>query len=303
MSLQNIAATPVSVNYFLSRDCNYHCSYCFHTPTTSFILDLDDAKRGMFLLRNSGMRKITFTGGEPFLHAYTRLGPLAEYCKFDLGLECVSVISNGSLIDKQWMNRYAKAIDILGLSCDSFFESTNRILGRGDGSIVRRVYQLAVLCRDLRIQFKLNTVVNAKNWQEDMNIELTRIKPFRWKCFQLLLIAGENSGGDVDLKDARPLAITNAQFASFLERHKSQPSLIAEDNENMRTSYLLLDENMRFLNCSGGQKQPTKSILEVGVLSAMQESGFDVDLFLRRGGLCELNAAKSHYRTGNDDQC
>jgi radical S-adenosyl methionine domain-containing protein 2 len=53
----------------------------------------------------------------------------------------------------------------------------------------------------------------------------------------------------------------------------------------MRTSYLLLDEYMRFLDCSGGSKTPSKSILEVGVEEALKASGFNEDLFHQRGGV------------------
>lgn len=42
---------PISVNYFPSRDCNYGCGFCFHTNTSGYILSLDEAKRGLRLLK------------------------------------------------------------------------------------------------------------------------------------------------------------------------------------------------------------------------------------------------------------
>ena len=41
---------------------------------------------------------------------------------------------------------------------------------------------------------------------------------------------------------------------------------------------------MRFLDCRGGAKVPSKSILDVGVESAINASGFDEKMFLKRGG-------------------
>lgn len=41
---------------------------------------------------------------------------------------------------------------------------------------------------------------------------------------------------------------------------------------------------MRFLNCRNGRKEPSKSILDVGVEAAIKFSGFDEKMFLRRGG-------------------
>ena len=58
---------PISVNYHFTRKCNLKCGFCFHTSKTSFILSLEEAKRGLKLLKESGMKKINFAGGEPFL--------------------------------------------------------------------------------------------------------------------------------------------------------------------------------------------------------------------------------------------
>lgn len=57
----------------------------------------------------------------------------------------------------------------------------------------------------------------------------------------------------------------------------------------MRDSYLVLDEKMRFLDCSGGKKIPSESILEVGVEKAFANSGFKKELFDLRGGIYEWN--------------
>lgn len=47
-------AVPLSVNYHFTRQCNYACGFCFHTAKTSFVLPLEDAKRGLLLLKNAG---------------------------------------------------------------------------------------------------------------------------------------------------------------------------------------------------------------------------------------------------------
>lgn len=41
---------------------------------------------------------------------------------------------------------------------------------------------------------------------------------------------------------------------------------------------------MRFLDCREGRKDPSKSILDVGVKEAICFSGFDEKMFLKRGG-------------------
>ena len=96
-----------------------------------------------------------------------------------------------------------------------------------------------------------------------MNDNIEHLAPFRWKVrlgqyltssttnanyqvFKVLLLASENDGKENGaLRDARDLLITQQQFEAFLTRHASQNSLVPEDNDAMRDSYLLLDEEMR----------------------------------------------------------
>lgn len=175
----------------------------------------------------------------------------------------------------------------MGVSCDSFDDDTNLKIGRSDhgkGIHKNKVYQVAEWCRDRGIMFKLNTVVNRYNREEDMNEEVARIAPFRWKVFQVLLLEGENIGPDA-IRDATDLVITDDEFKAFLERHKSQDCLVPEDNNAMENSYLLLDEEMRFLNCTGGKKIPGRSILTAGVQAALDDAGWETETFVARGGI------------------
>lgn len=45
---------PRSVNYHFTRQCNYECGFCFHTAKTSFVLPIEEAKKGLQLLRDAG---------------------------------------------------------------------------------------------------------------------------------------------------------------------------------------------------------------------------------------------------------
>lgn len=120
---------PLSVNYFFHRKCNYQCKFCFHTAKTSDCLPLAKAKQGLFLLSMEGMKKINFSGGEPFLKA-TYLGELVKYCKVELKCESVTIVSNGSMIKEEWFQKYGQYLDIIAISCDSFNEQTLRDIGR-----------------------------------------------------------------------------------------------------------------------------------------------------------------------------
>lgn len=281
---------PLSVNYHFTRQCNYSCGFCFHTAITSFVLPLDEAKRGLTLLAAAGMKKLNFSGGEPFIKDGGRfMGELIRHCKTDLGWAgiSVSIVSNGSLIRESWMRRYGEHVDMLAVSCDSFDADINHAIGRRQGARtdhVAKLYEVREWCSQYKIAFKVNTVVNVHNVDENFAEHIDRLRPVRWKVFQCLLLEGENAGPDA-LRDASRFYITDDQFDQFLRRHADVCAMVPESNSRMRDSYLILDEYMRFLNCRNGKKEPSASLLDVGVRDALRGSGFDEQAFRERGGI------------------
>ncbi|EPQ08443.1 Radical S-adenosyl methionine domain-containing protein 2 [Myotis brandtii] len=344
------------------------------------------------------MEKVNFSGGEPFLQDRGEyLGRLVRFCKQELGLPSVSIVSNGSLIRERWFVKYGQYLDILAISCDSFNEDVNVLIGRGQGRLnhvenlrklrrwcreyrvafkinsvinrfnvdedmrahiqelnpvrwkvsasgsptvpphrvggnsfgevemyldilaiscdsfnedvnvligrgqgrlnhVENLRKLRRWCREYRVAFKINSVINRFNVDEDMRAHIQELNPVRWKVFQCLLIDGENAGEGA-LREAERFVISKEEFQGFLDRHRGVPCLVPECNDKMKDSYLILDEYvsvphgharsrqaMRFLNCREGRKDPSRSILDVGVQEAIKFSGFDEESFLKRGG-------------------
>ncbi|EUC27297.1 hypothetical protein COCCADRAFT_112096 [Bipolaris zeicola 26-R-13] len=120
---------PVAVNYHFTRRCNKTCGFCFHTATSSFMESSDRAKKGLLLLKEAGMRKLNFAGGEPFLYPKF-LAEMVVFCKDELQLESVSIVTNGSLVKESFFRQCGSKIDILAVSCDSFNESTSKMARR-----------------------------------------------------------------------------------------------------------------------------------------------------------------------------
>jgi radical S-adenosyl methionine domain-containing protein 2 len=188
---------------------------------------------GLKLLREAGMRKINFAGGEPFLYP-KRLGRLVEFCKKDLGMESVSILTNEGRVTKRFLSRFGRYIDIIDMSCDSFREDVNVKTGRGRGSHLRNVLHLSRLCRQYGIKFKVNTVVSKFNFEEDMNKYISEIDPFQWNCFQVLIIEGENNP-DSTQRNAAPFAITGEEFGKFCQVHSHHKCFVAEPNNVMKS--------------------------------------------------------------------
>lgn len=114
--------------------------------------------------------------------------------------------------------------------------------------------------------FKLNSVINTFNVDEDMTESITQLGPVRWKVtserecavrlhcgrldthkhspplnvlqvFQCLLIDGENAGEEA-LREAERFVISEQQFQEFLDRHSSVSCLVPESNEKVGWSDL-----------------------------------------------------------------
>ena len=81
-------------------------------------------------------------------------------------------------------------LDILAVSCDSFNEETNRLIGRYQygKEHLRCLQNVRDWCRKYHVAFKINTVVNAYNVNEDMTQNIQKLAPIRWKVRRILTI-------------------------------------------------------------------------------------------------------------------
>jgi radical S-adenosyl methionine domain-containing protein 2 len=267
-----------SVNFHLYKPCNEHCVFCFATfRDVEGQLPLDDVRRVVGELRNAGVGKINFAGGEPTL--YRGIGAVIEHAK-TLGLT-TSIVTNGARLVRL-LEGHAGALDWVGLSADSSVESVQHGLGRGRGDHVARTIAHADLARRAGVRVKLNTVVTAATWREDMSAFVGRVAPERWKVFQVLPMRGQNDGR------VEPLLITSEQFATFVGRHQplaaSGMAPIVEDNDAMRGSYAMIDPLGRFFGNATGEHVYSEPILEVGVAAALSQVGFSKEKFEERGG-------------------
>ena len=270
---------PVAINYHLYKPCNLRCHFCFATfRDVQGQLSLADARALIERLWDAGAEKLNFAGGEPTLHPH-----IAELVRHAKAVGFVtSIVTNGARLD-QLISGVGDALDWVALSVDSAREETQRLLGRGKGTHVAQAVLLADRCRNQRIGLKLNTVITALNWQEDMSDFVRRFAPARWKVFQVLRVVGQNDG------TVEPLLITAPQFESFVVRHAQLDAEgfapVPEDNDAMTDSYAMIDPLGRFFGNSGGVQSYSRPILDVGVRRGLAEIGYDDDKFEARGGL------------------
>lgn len=93
-----------SVNFHISRKCNYACKFCFHTDKTSFVLQLAQQLRAVDRLRGAGVAKLNIAGGEPFLYP-DALGQLIQHAK---GLGMYTSVRGAAATRCGWPRRWRR---------------------------------------------------------------------------------------------------------------------------------------------------------------------------------------------------
>lgn len=270
---------PIAVNFHLWRPCDSACEFCFATfEDVRGHLRAEDAVRLIRVLREAGTEKLNFAGGEPTLCPHL---PSVLRESREVGL-VTSIISNGFAL-RELIERQAGDLDWVGLSVDSAREDVQYALGRGRGDHVARTIELFDVIHARGLRAKLNTVVTARTWEEDMSAFVRRVRPDRWKAFQVLPVGGQND------RKVEPLLITAKQFRAFVDRHALLHELglgpIVEDNDAMTASYVMVDPLGRFFSNASGRHVYSAPILEVGVESALAQIAWDRTKFVERGGL------------------
>nr|WP_285817032.1 viperin family antiviral radical SAM protein [Janthinobacterium kumbetense] len=295
------------VNWHVTEVCNYGCRYCYAKwedggSTQELIHDSSAVKAlveevGRFFKPGNsnnplwpGMRwaslRLNLAGGEPLLYAEKALDVILHARR--LGLE-TSVISNGSRLTPALMQALAPHLAILGLSLDSSEEKTNLGIGRVDRQLrtlsMPELVDMIALGRQInpRLRLKINTVVNALNWQEDMSKLIGRLAPEKWKILRMLP------------KITDDLSLSDAQFDTFVRRHANlDHGVRVEDNADMTESYLMIDPYGRFFQNKPGEKgyQYSDAILDVGAARAFSQVNVSTRKFCSRyaGELGELQA-------------
>ncbi len=286
------------INWHLTEACNYACDFCYAkwvTPkerelihdsarTRSLLAQLFEFFRPSTNVRLAADEKpwtsvrLNLAGGEPLLYREETLA-IVNFAR-DLGFE-VSMITNGSLLDRTLLEGLSPKLSLLGISVDSGQEQVNRGIGRADKRTHHTLGIDAVEASFLnarefnpRLHLKINTVVNGLNWQEDMTHVIRRLAPGKWKVLQMLPVQNSN------------LAVSDAQFHAFVKRHSSLGDIMSvEDNESMTESYIMIDPLGRFFqNTTVGQSRYRYShpIWQTSVQEAFAELRWSESKFLSR---------------------
>ncbi|MCC5924345.1 MAG: viperin family antiviral radical SAM protein, partial [Crocinitomicaceae bacterium] len=269
--------------------CNMRCKFCFagfkdvkQSILPKGHLPKEQAIQVVQQLADLGFEKITFAGGEPTLCSWlSDLIAIAKQAELT-----TMIVTNGSKLNEKFLLDNQKHLDWIAISVDSLKNETNAAIGRaisGKTSLHSDYYfDLADKIKQYGYGFKVNTVVNRKNFDENMSDFIRYSKPKRWKIFQVLPMVGQNDQ-HIDY-----FKITDKQFQHFLKNHSdlhNLTALVPENNSQMKGSYAMVDPAGRFYDNVKGTHNYSRPILEIGAEQAIREVNYDFEKFILRDGL------------------
>jgi radical S-adenosyl methionine domain-containing protein 2 len=265
-----------TINLHVWARCNLRCTYCYgRFPSRPPHLDASAWCKVIDLLAAEGVRRLTFSGGEPTLHP--GFGQMLRHAR-ESGLQ-TSVVTNGVRLASE----HVAVLDVVAVTVDSADHSTLERLGRGVGYLdtALRVADL-VHANRRRSRLKVNTVVTQLNAAEDLTALIRRLRPFKWKPLQFVRVVGENDDS------AEALAVDDGVFADFVERHAALAPeiwLAPESARTIQTTYVMVDPIGRLFQHSPAGHRVSLPLLDVGLRAALEQvGGYDREAFVARGG-------------------
>ena len=295
---------PKAVNWHCEAYCNYNCKFCYARFETQRTLPRLSEEEGFDIIKklvDAGVEKINFVGGEPMLHRHISTW-IVEAKRMGL---TTSIVSNGTKMSRDWLGKMRPHLDWLGLSIDASNDQLHVAIGRGKKEDLKNSQSNHLLecleiienAKELGYGIKLNTVVTRENLDDDMIDIVLKIRPTRWKIFQVLMIEGENDD------HVEPLLISEKEFEEYVNRHReglahvSKIQIVSEDNETMLGTYAMIDAQGRFYtNAEGRYLYSEAGIHEIGFSKAWSQisSGFCEERFTQRDGYWEWKPPSSN---------
>lgn len=298
------------INLHILETCNFKCRQCFSKFGTEKLLPVKDWEKIVDnCIAGADVAEFNIAGGEPML--YPGLMELVQYIR-DKGVK-VSLITNGSMMDEEWIKNYAVMYETIGFSVDSINDETNRKIGRCDrnGKTIPagRIVELCGLIRKYApgCRIKINTVVSALNKDEVMSDFIDEIAADRWKILRMKPFQYGNFS-NLDIQ------VSNEEFEEFVERNREKNKEKMEKQEekeagkevragaeagmetarrkivvepDMKASYVLIDSNGCLLDNAVDEMTP------VAVCDCLREDFAD--------GLRRLTLDRERYEARYSD--
>lgn len=233
---------PNSICWNITSRCNDDCAFCYRELDCKE-LPFEEQKTVIDQVARSGVRKLTFAGGEPLL--VPKIHELITYGK-QKGL-MVSLTTNAVLLENRVEEcRFLfQTLDWLTLSLDGPDERVQAEMGRAPKQVerVKTVLGYAMKGSERKCRIKINTVVSRVN-QKAMIAMADLIKTYpvdRWKLFQFTPVRGNA------VRAQKRYQITDQEFRQVAADVQNQIGnkliLSLSDRVNIESAYFVIFPN------------------------------------------------------------
>ena len=265
----------LTVNWHFTQRCNMQCTYCFvskcqEVQKKAYDIILEKLK--------DQFTRVNFVGGEPTTspHLLALMKDARGY-----GLK-TTIVTNGYRMakDPEFAEKILRSVDMVGISIDSLNPDTNLRIGRCQNGEPLSADEYISLCKkvkDCGIPLKINTVVSRDNLDEDFTAFYKAVQPDRIKLFQVL------APNLPTKRDYTESLISKSEYDAFVARHRRKGfKVVAEDNEHMLGSYIMLNSGGCFEDNVHGRR--SRSLIDpyVTVESALAEVSVDMEKYMYR---------------------
>ena len=275
-----------TINYHLIKPCNMRCRHCFSDfgEIKLSSLSYEDAESIIDEIASiKSFKKINFSGGEPTM--FKGIEKLIKHAK-EKGLE-TSIVTNGhNLIhSKTLFNSIFDSLDLIAFSIDSFDENLNIEIGRSVNNKTLTFEDFKMLsdkCHQKGVKIKINTVVTKLNSNAFLADKIIQLRPIRWKVLKMLPLESQNNKAF----DIHP---NEVEFKTFVTNNveiaiENNIKVVTEENYEMTGSYLMISPDGKFFNNIESEHNYSESILEVGIVKALQQTPLLREVFYKRDG-------------------
>ena len=226
----------LKLNLHILEKCNHHCGFCFGKYHLNQFMNYDDSLKIIDKIAESKkFSEINIAGGEPLL--FPKIDKVIEHIK-NVNLKC-SIITNGQLLDENFLKKKMKNLTTIGLSIHSFNNKTNLLMGccTNEGKSLTSD-KLISLCNFIKTnskcKIKINTVVNQFNKNENMNNILKKISIDRFKILKCQ-----------EFENNKKFLINDEDYNNFCKNHSNIPNVVFE--KNMQNTYIMINPEGNFI--------------------------------------------------------
>jgi len=218
------------LNLHILEKCNHHCGFCFAHYHLNNFMNLDDSYKVIEKAAESKMfYEVNIAGGEPLM--FPKIEKVIQHIK-DCNMN-VSIITNGSLLDEEMLDKFLHNLTTIGFSIHSFNERTNQALGccTSDGKTLK-LEKLIRVCDYIKknsdCKIKLNTTVNSMNKNELMAPIIKRLPYSRYKILKCQ-----------EYENNKRFCVSDQEFENFCKINGNLPNAVIE--KDMHSTYIMVN--------------------------------------------------------------